>query len=263
MLDVLREIGKRLLKEIRPLSPEAGGEEALPKGAAGDTTHPIDRKAEDIILEGLKASGKPLTAISEEAGYVELNGGGKKVLIDPVDGSRNAVAGIPFYCTSIAVADGGRLGDVGLAYVVNLANGDEFWARKGEGAFQNAKKVATQRDDVLRLAAFDAHVPGRDVPGIMPLLSKARKARCFGATALALSYLAAGGISVFAVPSLSRSFDFAAGWLLVREAGGVFTDIEGAELGGIELGLKHVASILASANAEIHEKALGLLRGRH
>jgi myo-inositol-1(or 4)-monophosphatase len=263
MLDVLREIGRGLRREIRP-HPPAVVEEGLPRGAAGDTTHPVDLKAEEIILAGLEASGKPLTAISEEAGVVELNcGGDRVVIIDPVDGSRNAAAGIPFYCTSIAVAEGKKLRDVKLAYVLNLANGDEFWAEAGGGAFLNGKASTTQADDILRLAAFDAHVPGRDIPLIMPLLSECRKARSLGATALALAYLAAGGASVFTVASRSRSFDFAAGWLLVREAGGIVTDIEGNDLGDIDLGLKHVSTILASANAAIHEKALGLLGGRH
>lgn len=260
MLDVLRDIGSRLLKEIKPGAPRVL-ETGLPRGAAGDATHPMDTKAEEIIIRGLEALGLPLSVISEEAGFVELSGGGgKSVLVDPIDGSRNAAAGIPFYCSSIAISGGKWLRDVELAYIVNLANGDEFWAERGGGAFKNGERISTQKDDVLRLVAFEAHVPGREIPKLMPLLSQARKARCLGATALALAYLAAGGASVFVVPSLSRSFDFAAGWLLVREAGGIFTDTEGKDVGGIEAGLEHVSTILASANAEIHRKALELLR---
>ncbi len=154
------------------------------------------------------------------------------------------------------MADGAKLKDVKIAYVVNLANGDEFWAEVGGGAYLNGRKMATQSDDILRLVAFDAHVPGRDIPVVMPLISASRKARSFGSTALALAYLAAGGVSIMTVPSLSRSFDFAAGWLLVREAGGMFTDIEGKELGELELGLEHISTILAAGNAELHKKAL-------
>jgi len=261
MLELLRDIGRKLRSEIELPSP-GFAEEGLPRGAAGDATHPIDMRAEEIILAGLRASGISMTAISEEAGVVEMGGGGRRVLIDPVDGSRNAAAGIPFYCSSIAVAEGGRLGDVGLAYVINLVNGDEFWATRGGGAFKNGRRVSTQKDPILRLVAFDAHSPGKEIPLVMPLLSQARKARCFGSTALILAYLAAGGASAFVVPSLSRSFDFAAGWLLVKEAGGVFTDIEGEALDGVELGLKHISTILASANEDIHQRALGLLRSK-
>jgi myo-inositol-1(or 4)-monophosphatase len=257
MLTVLKEIGGSLFEELKSERGQAETGE-LPTGAAGDKTHHIDRRAEEIILNGLEASGEPLTVISEEAGIVELNGGGRRVLVDPVDGSRNAVAGIPFYCTSIAVADGPRLGEVGLAYVINLANGDEFWAAKGGGAFLNGSAIATQQDDILRLVAYEAHTPGRDVPEVMPLLSQSRKARCFGATALDLAYLASGAVSVMVIPSLSRSFDFAGGWLLVKEAGGVFTNIEGNELEEVELGLKHISTVLASGNVELHKKAVKL-----
>ncbi len=262
MLDVLREIGARLLSEIRPAPPRPGGTEQgpLPRGAAGDRTHPIDAWAEEIIISGLRASGRPVTVISEEAGIVELNGGGTRVVIDPVDGSRNAVTGIPLYATSIAVADGPNLADVEHAYVLNLVNGDEFWAARGGGAFFNGGPSATQADDVLRLVAYEAHSPGRDIPRMLALFGSARKTRCLGATALSLGYLSCGAVSLVAVPSPSRSFDYAAGWLLVREAGGVFTAFDGSGLGGTELGLGRTKGLLASANRDMHDRALGLLK---
>lgn len=232
-------------------------------GASGDKTYQIDKAAEDIILSGLDESGEPLSIVSEEAGVSEFRGGGKKVLIDPVDGSRNAVAGIPFYCSSIAVVDGETVGDVELAYVLNLVNGDEFWAEKGEGAFLNGERMNTQGDDVLYLAAYEAQSPSQDLSTLLPFLSTARKTRCFGSIALDLSYLACGAVSVFANPSLSRGFDFAGGWLLVREAGGIVTDIGGSPIERVEIGLKRSTSLLASGNAVLHKKVLKLLAGVH
>ncbi|MDP2167706.1 MAG: inositol monophosphatase family protein [Thermodesulfovibrionales bacterium] len=260
-LKTLREIGKVLLKKI-PAVPAFEEGDMRPKGAAGDRTYPVDKKAEEIIFEALRLSGEPLSIISEEAGLVELKGGGKKVLIDPVDGSKNAATGIPFYCTSIAIADGDRIKDIVLAYVINLVNGDEFWAKKGGGAYRNGAPAAPQKDDELRLIAYEAQIPSRDIPAIMPLLSKSRRTRCLGATALDLAYLSSGAVSVFVTPALSRSFDFGAGWLLVRESGGVFTDMEGKGVEEIELGIKRVSAILASANEALHGKALKLLEGR-
>jgi myo-inositol-1(or 4)-monophosphatase len=93
----------------------------------------------------------------------------------------------------------------------------------------------------------------------MPLLSKSNKTRCLGATALDLAYLALGAVSVFVTPSLSRSFDFAGGWLLVREAGGIFTDTKGNSIGTLEVSLKKSSSLLAAGNKNLHEKALRLL----
>jgi myo-inositol-1(or 4)-monophosphatase len=256
-IEKLRTIGKRLLKEI-PLIKK-GPENAIGIGASGDKTYPIDKIAEDIILSGLEESGEPLTIISEDIGLKYIKKGGKKILIDPIDGSRNAISGIPFYCSSIAVVDGNTVGDIELAYVVNLINGDEFWSEKGKGAFFNGKRMNTQKDDEFYLAAYEAQSPAKDIPRIIPLLSKSRKTRCLGATALDLSYLACGAISVFTSPSPSRSFDFAGGWLLVLEAGGIFTDIKGDSIEDLEVSLKKSTPLLASGNAKLHEKALRLL----
>lgn len=253
----LRNIGTRLLKEI-PLLKKVT-KTAIGTGASGDKTYPVDKIAEDIILSGLDKSGEALTIVSEEIGIKDIKGGGKKILIDPIDGSKNAISGIPFYCTSIAVADGNTVRDIELAYVINLINGDEFWAEKGKGAFLNGERISTQKDDEFYLIAYEAQTPRKDIPRIIPLLAESRKTRCLGATALDLSYLAYGAISVFITPSPSRSFDFAAGWLIVKEAGGIFTDIKGKPIDAIEVSLKKSAPLLASGNERLHEKALRLL----
>ncbi|KPK43901.1 MAG: hypothetical protein AMK74_06025 [Nitrospira bacterium SM23_35] len=259
-VNILRSIGQRLLSEIP--SGKRISKNAIGVGASGDRTYPIDKTAEDIILSVLENCGEPLTVISEEAGIREIRGGGTIILIDPVDGSRNAVAGIPFYCTSIAVAEGKTVGDIYLSYVLNLVNGDEFWGERRKGAFLNGEKIATQKDDIFYLTAYEAQSPSKDIPGIVPLLSESRKTRCLGATALDIAYLAHGSISVFANPSPSRSFDFAGGWLLVQEAGGVFTDMGGNPVTGVEISLKKSASLLVSGNERLHEKALRLIGGR-
>lgn len=254
---LLRGIGKTLLKEIRGrhFAHDAEGV----KGAGGDRTYPIDKLAEEIILCGLKKTGEPLTVISEEAGVVELGGGGLRVVIDPIDGSRNAVSGIPFYCASIAVADGGHMSDVNMSYVINLISGEEFWAQKGQGAYLGGNPCKPQTDDALWVVAYECQVPHKDLPAIMPLISAFRRTRCLGATALDLAYLSSGAISVFVTPAPSRSFDFAGGWLLVKESGGIITDLSGQDLGGVELGLKRASAILASGNASLHEAVLRLL----
>ena len=257
----LRSIGRSLLKEIRTERYAPGRKTPLGVGAGGDKTFPVDRLAEEIIISGLKALKEPLTIISEEMGVMEMNNGGPRVLIDPVDGSRNAVAGIPFYCTSIAVANGETLGDISLSYIINLVNGDEFWAEKGSGARFNGRQIHAQEGNIFSLVAYEAPVPGKDIPAIIPLLSQSRKTRCLGATALDLAYLASGAMSVFVTPSLSRSFDFAGGWLLVKEAGGIITDTSGAQIENTPLGLGKSSSLLAAGNLQLHRKALELLSG--
>jgi len=256
---ILRTIREKLLRRLSETRINPLSQKALGVGAAGDKTFPIDKIAEDIIISELESSGLPLSLISEEYGRKELHGGGRRVLIDPIDGSKNAISGIPFYCTSLAIAEGDTIGSISMAYVVNLINGDEFLAEKGKGAFLNNERISTQGDDEFHLIAYEAQVPGRDIPRIIPLLSKAHKTRCLGATALDLAYLSQGAVSVLVNPSLSRSFDFAGGWLLIKEAGGVFTDTKGDSLDGIDLGLEKSAPLLASGNQRLHDKALALL----
>jgi len=258
-IEILRNIGRRLLKEIPAMQLRSYNKMAIGVGAAGDKTFFIDKRAEDIIISGLEKSKEALTVVSEEIGIKDIKGGGKKVIVDPIDGSRNAISGIPFYCSSIAVADGNTLRDIELSYVVNLINGDEFWAEKGKGAFLNSKRIRTQKDEEFYLIAYEAQSPSKDIPRMIPLLSKSRKTRCLGATALDLAYLALGAISIFVTPSFSRSFDFAGGWLLTREAGGIFTDINGNAIEMLEISLKKSSSLLASGNEKLHEKALRLL----
>lgn len=258
-LTVLRTIRRRLLDAISGGRPDAAAHKPLGIGAGGDKTFPVDRLAEDIIISELEASQLRLSVISEEYGQKEINGGGDKVLIDPIDGSKNAVSGIPFYCTSIAIADGDTIDSISTAYVVNLINGDEFSAERNKGAFLNGERISAQKDEVFYLVAYEAQTPGKDIMRILPLLANSRKTRCLGATALDLAYLSLGAVSVFVTPSLSRSFDFAGGWLLVKEAGGLTTDLSGRPLDSIELGLKRIAPILSSGNERLHSKALELL----
>lgn len=255
-IDELRRIGRRLLTEVEAerRSPIIG--RPLGTGAAGDKTFPVDRRAEDVILAGLKELDQPLTVISEEAGVINLKGGGTTVIVDPVDGSKNAISGIPFFCASIGVAEGGSLADLRLAYVVHLVTGDEFWAEKGSGAYLNGRRLTCQEGDEFSLIAYESPSPARDLPALLPLLSQARKTRCFGATALDLAFVALGAASVFVTASPSRSFDFAAGWLLVKEAGGIVTDSEGNDIGGVELSLKRSVALLAAGNPVLHRKAL-------
>lgn len=259
-ISTLRNIGRQLMKEIPLLRKAPLIQQALGVGASGDKTFPIDKKAEEIIISGLEKSGESLTIVSEELGIENIKGGGKKVLIDPIDGSKNAIAGIPFYCASIAVADGDTIGDIELSYIINLINGDEFRAEKNKGAFLNEKRIAPQKTDDFYLIAYEAQSPKKDIPRIMPLLAKSMKTRCLGSTALDLAHLAFGSISIFVNPSLSRSFDFGGGWLIVKEAGGSFTDIEGNPIEPTEISLKKSVSLLAAGNEKLHREALKLLK---
>lgn len=258
----IRKIGLRLKKEISSHMDVLNDHASLGKGAGGDNTHPIDKLAEDLVYEELVLLGEPVTLVSEESGTGEIRGGGPKLLVDPIDGSRNAVSGIPLFSTSIALVDGDTVGQTKIGYVINLISGDEFWAIKGGGSFLNGLPIVTQEDGVLRVIAYEAQTPKTDIPVIMPLISVFHRARCFGSTALDMAFLARGAVSVFVVPSQSRSFDFASGYLLIKEAGGRVTDLDGKEIDRVEVSVDRSTPILAAANEELHRKALAIMMGR-
>src|SRR5947199_3971654 len=114
----------------------------LEPGKGGDVTMVLDRVAEDAVLTELERAGQPLTAISEERGEVELNGGGPPyVVIDPVDGSLNSKRRLPFYALSLAWASGRAMSDVDFGYVFDLAWQEEWWAEPGGGAFLDGRRL--------------------------------------------------------------------------------------------------------------------------
>jgi len=151
------------------------------------------------------------------------------------------------------------LGDVDTACIVNLVNGDVFSSVKGQGAYLGEEQIHTQQDDALRAVSYETRTPSHDIPIALPLLRMARRTRCLGAVALELAYLASGSFSAFVAPSPSRSFDFAAGWLIVHEAGGVVTGMKGEDLSTVELSLAGRAALASSANKSVHQRVLEVL----
>jgi myo-inositol-1(or 4)-monophosphatase len=261
-LDLFRQIGKKMREGLSVIMSKEGGTVPLGKGAGGDKTFPVDKWAEDIIIAALERAhrqGEHFTLISEELGIRTFGAGGKTVLVDPIDGSNNAKSGVPFFSTSLALMDNDRLSSLSVGYVINLAAGDEFWAIRGKGAHKNGSCIRTSAQQGITIVAIEASSPATDIPRILPLLSQAKRTRCFGSTALDLAYLASGALSVFATATASRAFDYAAGMLILEEADGVITDLEGTSLDHILAGLERTVPLLASKNDATHVLALNLL----
>ncbi len=261
-LENFRGIGKKMRDGLSTILAKEGGTVPLGKGAGGDKTFPVDKWAEDIIVAELArahGAGESFTLISEEMGIQKFGESSKIVLVDPIDGSNNAKSGIPFFSTSLALLSGTTLDTLAVGYVINLAVGDEFWALRGNGAYKNGARIRTSATPGITIVAYEASSPASDIPRIMPLIAQAKRTRCFGSTALDLSYLASGSLSVFAAATASRAFDYAAGMLILEEAEGVITDIEGRALDRVVAGLDRTVPLLASKNDATHAAALEVL----
>lgn len=141
-LSVCDEVGQIMVQELAPLIGSAYGGEELCIGADNTPTERIDRVAEDLVLSVFREKKICRSLLSEEAGMIDIGGEAGIAYLDPVDGTFNAVSGIPFYALSIALSDGDQ---VIAGYVKNLANGETFTAIRGEGAYLNGSPIQCQR----------------------------------------------------------------------------------------------------------------------
>ena len=176
--------------------------------------------------------------------------------LGPVDGTFNAVAGIPFYALSIALSDGEQ---VIAGYVKNLANGEQFTAIRGEGAFLNGKPIQVSTETMLDHSAMSVYAKKFDMTRMMQLGHKIRRWRLLGASALELCYVACGRLDGFVDMRNTLSVtDAAAGILICQEAGGRVSQPDGSPVvfaDSVACGL-----CLVATNRVIHRKVIEYLR---
>jgi myo-inositol-1(or 4)-monophosphatase len=245
------------------LPGRADRERVLGIGQGGDETTAIDAAAERVVVARLDATGADFTLVSEELGIRPPRVGTSEnvVVVDPVDGSINAKRGIPFFSLSIAVADGPTLGDVVFGYVYDFGSGEEWTARRGEGAFLGEQRLGAveprERIELLSLEATRTDLVARHAPSLAPI---ARRVRVMGSLALSLCHLAAGRVEAVCSLKPARSVDIAAGLLLVAEAGLVAGLVDAGTLAEAPLDLEGRSRVAAAAAREHYEQLARALR---
>lgn len=257
----MRSIGNKIHKEIISSKPHFN-DISLGRGASGDITFLIDKIAEDIIIESFDKAGLEINVIAEERGSRVVSDSDFTLIVDPIDGSKNAVSGIPFFSTSIAIAEGRTLNDLTIGYIINLINGDEFYAKKGEGAFFNGERIKSDKTDKSVIIAFEASNPYEALSEILPLFKIATRVRCYGSTALDLAYLSIGAINLFITPTPSRIFDFSAGILIAKESEAFVLNIRGEKINNYPLSFDTKTTLLVCKNEKILNTALKILNYR-
>ena len=172
-----------------------------------------------------------------------------------MDGSNNSIRGIPFSCVSIAYAVGNSLDDILKAVIVDLNTKDIYWAEKGIGAFLNNTRIKvserTIEDDCLFEIDYDTKTVCNDFTKYKPILDKIYRTRMMGSNALSFCLLAKGAIDAFLdMRPSNRIMDLAAGYLIVKEAGGKVFSRFGVDL-DIELSINaDIPLILSNAVLE-------------
>jgi myo-inositol-1(or 4)-monophosphatase len=219
---------KEMLAEAPSTSERAV--ETGTRGSGGDRTLVIDRSAEMLVLselDGLSDQGYRFTVISEERGEVDYGDASVRVIIDPIDGSLNAKRRIPHHALSVAVAAGKTMADVAFGFVHDFGPREEWWARRGDGAWLNGHRLDPSlgerrgRDGRLEVLGIESADPRWVAASIDSLVGAAYRLRALGTIASSLCQVAAARFDGMVSLRRARGVDAAAGQLIVREAGGL------------------------------------------
>jgi myo-inositol-1(or 4)-monophosphatase len=251
MIKAARKAGRTLKRDFG----EIENLQVSLKGPANFVTA-ADRKAEETLRDELLTARPGYGFLGEEGGRVEGTDKTHTWVVDPLDGTSNFVHGIPHFAISIALE---REGTVVAGVIYNPANDDLFTAERGKGSFLNDKRlrVAARRrlaDSVIacglpHLGRGDLALGAREIAAVQPQVAGLRR---FGAASLDLAWVAAGRLDAYWERNLS-AWDIAAGTIMVREAGGYVTDLDGKDTTPATI------DVLAG-NEEIHRAILKVLK---
>ena len=238
-----RKAGRALIRDFG----EVEQLQASRKGPA-DFVSKADLKAEQILRAELSKARPSFGLLMEESGATKGSDDERLWIVDPLDGTTNFLHGIPHFAVSIGLEERGEI----TAGVIYEPIRDElFWAEKGAGAYLNRHRIRVSSRSRIGDAVLATGIPFGDRPGkeefvsvIRPVMELAAGVRRFGAAALDLAYVAAGRYEGFWEFGLAP-WDVAAGIVMVREAGGMVSEIGGGA------NMLHGGSIIA-ANDALH-----------
>ncbi|HEX2239967.1 MAG TPA: inositol monophosphatase family protein [Actinomycetota bacterium] len=220
-VDVSKQAGELLLDRFG--GPARG---VAAKSTPTDLVSDADRMAEEVIVAGIAAARPDDGIVSEEGGG--HSAGELTWVIDPLDGTINFLFGIPQWAVTIAIDDAeGTL--VGVTH--DPLRSETFTAIRGQGAQLNGEPISvTDQDDLSQALigtgfAYDQRARAYQAEILQRVLPRARDIRRAGSAALDLAALACGRLDGFYEAPMER-WDKAAGILLIREAGGVVSELE-------------------------------------
>ncbi len=254
VIDVLREASKQVYENVKDLAGTSDAAGDFGRGAGGDISRKIDIVAEKTVLDYFKKINFDCVVLGEECGRVELSSQPKGfVIMDAIDGSANAVRGVPFFCCSLAFATDDKISSITDGVVTDLTSGDMYWASKGQGAFLNETQIHVQdKEPIYRIVGINISGASPElVQRLQPVFKSHNHTRHFGANALEMAMFARGLIDIFIdLRDKIRIQDMAAGYLLIKEAGGLMLD---ANLQPLDSDLSYQArlSFIAAANQKI------------
>lgn len=214
----LREIALKVARELRGHKPDG---EVVGMGADGTPTSGVDREADEVINR--ESSRLGFNLLSEESGPLD-RGSDWTIVADPIDGTRNLIRGVPFYCTSLALVQGSveevDLDRVVYGIVLDLEKGELFEGLKGEGASLDGKEAPIGQSE--KFMSISTLRVGEDLAKRL----MGWNVRALGAAALEICYVACGRLDLYYNDGKGlRITDIAASSLVLRESGGELYDL--------------------------------------
>jgi len=265
LLALLENCSKRVKEEVLRVLGSAEAAASLGVGAGGDVMREIDLVAERAIVETLLDRGVSCTVISEEAGVRKVGSKAPEfyLTVDPLDGTTNALRGLPFMCTSLAVSKRPQLREVEAGLVADLLHDVTYTAEKGRGARRNKGKISPSQKTSLEDGVVGVDFNSFQGEGLEVLLAavirNVKHIRHLGANALEVCYVSDGTTDAFIdLRKRIRVTDIAAAYLILREAGGLMVTPEGEEMDA-PLDPAQRVSFIAAANPSVYEGIQRLL----
>ena len=254
MIKAARKAGRSLVKDFR----EVENLQVSSKGP-GDFVSRADREAERIIKEELRTARPNYGWIGEETGEDAGEDPTRRWIVDPLDGTTNFLHGLPHWAVSIALE---HKGEIVAAVIFDAAKDEMFTAEKGDGAFLNDRRIRVSGRRQMIESIFATGVPFggrgtlpatlRDLARLMPVCAGVRR---WGSAALDLAYVAAGRYDGYWERGI-QPYDVAAGWLLVKEAGGFVEPLRPHDGPGVDAG------DIVAANAQLFDGFAAIVRSR-
>jgi myo-inositol-1(or 4)-monophosphatase len=220
-----------------------------------------DRAAERTIRDMLRQARPDFGFLLEEEGEIAGTEGRPRWIVDPLDGTTNFLHGIPHFAISIAVEDKGEI-IAGLVY--NPVTDESFWAERNSGAWLHDRRLRVSARKDLGDCVIATGIPfqghgdydqhAQIMKAVSPQIAGIRR---FGSAALDLAWVAAGRYDGYWEADL-HPWDWAAGILLVREAGGFVSDFRG---GDRMLARRELVAGNSAIHSKLHKLVAGAVRG--
>ena len=292
-MELVRELSLALRERVLPMLGSHAGRAHSSEGAGGDVTFAIDAEAESFLEEFLAERAPEVAFYSEDRGLVAPAGGEARevLVVDPIDGTRPAMAGLESCCVSVAAAplrEGVTMGEVEVACVVEIPAGAVFLAERGRGLVEGPP-VRMSANERLDRMFWTYGFRGRPARALTEVLAELIDASSVGGATFELgsatfdmtrvvtgqldAYVEPGPLLVDEVPGMRAEFervgggavlnnspyDLAAAALVATEAGAIVTDARGRTLDDRPLlgsGADFQMSVVTSSNPALHAEIL-------